>query len=275
MKFFKHLKFDLTYGNFKNSFLIKLIVWVSFVVFACFEVRGATLRYTDVSFTVGDYLYYIFSGVREDYLMLEFPYMWIVPHILILFFTLHYANDDLMGYGQQMILRSGKRNLWWLSKCVWNISNVTIWYLIAWFIITVFSLLNGAVFSLGISEKMRGIKEYGTLITVQEVPNWNLWFEITFMPLLTTVALSVLQMGLGMLINPAAAYIFSAVVLIASSGTLSIYLFGNYSMAIRSIKLVKNGLSISEGITGIVILLIIGIVTGLAAIRKYNILSKE
>ena len=144
MRFFKQLKYDLIYGNFKNRAFIKYIIWCAYLLFICFEIRGNVLIYQAEGFTVGDSLYYLFAGVRSESTVLGgYPYMWLLILILILFFTLSYTCDDLSGYGQQMILRSQKRIYWYLSKCIWNVSHVLVFYLVLWVFVITFTVIIG------------------------------------------------------------------------------------------------------------------------------------
>jgi len=128
MRFFKLIKYDLSYGIFNLKNLIKYIIFILFFTVACFELSGRLMgisSYQDVSgISAGDHLFYIFGGMKE-YIPspsdpFQIPYLWLINHLLILYFTLHYASDDLSGVGQQMIYRAGGRIKWWVSKCIWN-----------------------------------------------------------------------------------------------------------------------------------------------------------
>ena len=117
MRFFKLIKYDLSYGIFNIKNLIKYIIFILFFTVACFEFNGIInniISYQDIAgASLGDVMFYVFGGMRE-YIPspnepFTIPYLWFLNHLLILYFTLHYASDDLSGVGQQMIYRAGGR----------------------------------------------------------------------------------------------------------------------------------------------------------------------
>ena len=86
----------------------------------------------------------IFGGIKE-YIPspndpFQIPYLWILNHLLILYFTLHYASDDLSGIGQQMIYRAGGRIKWWVSKCIWNFTSVVSYYIVSYHVLIALAL---------------------------------------------------------------------------------------------------------------------------------------
>ncbi|MBE6731982.1 MAG: hypothetical protein E7564_09860 [Ruminococcaceae bacterium] len=281
MRFFKLIKYDLSYGIFNLKNLIKYIIFILFFTVACFELSGRLMgisSYQDVSgISAGDHLFYIFGGMKE-YIPspsdpFQIPYLWLINHLLILYFTLHYASDDLSGVGQQMIYRAGGRIKWWVSKCIWNFTSVVSYYLISMSTIIVFCLIKGNEISLTFSSFMRNIMYFGPKDLGYET--WDIALEVTLMPFLVTLALSILQMALSLVFKPAFAFIFSSVMLISSAYYMTPYLIGNFSMAVRSDKVVSNGLNLTDGIIAAIGMIIIGIIIGVLAIRRYNILSKE
>ena len=277
MRFFKLIKYDLSYGLFSNKNLIKHSILLSFILLACFECEGRIESMNYPIYTLGDNLLYVFGGVKEHIMFqkepFQIPYLWLLNHILILFFTLHYASDDLSGIGQQMIYRAGGRIKWWASKCIWNFVSVFFYYLVSFSVIAVFCLLRGCDISIVFSPFMREVMDFGYKAFPCE--NCNLILEVTLMPFLVTLALSILQMSLSLVFKPAFAFIFSSVLLISSAYYLTPYFIGNFAMAVRSDKVVSNGLNLTDGIIAAIGMIIIGIIIGVLAIRRHNILSKE
>ena len=281
MRFFKLIKYDLGYGIFNIKNLIKYILIITIFSVSCFDFNGAIISLgvsMDIAgVSIGDWLLYIFGGIKE-YSPLSgesfvLPYLWILNHLLILYFTLHYASDDLSGVGQQMIYRAGGRIKWWISKCIWNFVSVISYYLVSFSVITVFCLLRGCDMSLTFSSFMRYVMYFGSMDLGYET--WDIALEVTLMPFLVTLALSIFQMALSLVFKPAFAFIFSSVMLISSAYYLTPYLIGNFSMAVRSSKVVSNGVNLTDGIIAAVLMIIIGIIIGILAIRRHNILSKE
>ena len=281
MRFFKLIKYDLSYGIFNIKNLIKYIIFILFFTVACFEFNGIInniISYQDIAGTsLGDVMFYVFGGMRE-YIPLPnepftIPYLWFLNHLLILYFTLHYASDDLSGVGQQMIYRAGGRIKWWVSKCIWNFTSVVLYYLVSFSTIIVFCLIKGNEISLTFSSFMRNIIYFGPKDLGLET--WDIALEVSLMPFLVTLALSIFQMALSLVFKPAFAFIFSSVMLISSAYYLTPYLIGNFSMAVRSSKVVSNGVNLTDGIIATLVMIALGIIIGILAIRRYNVLSKE
>jgi len=277
MRFFSLVRFDLSYGIFRGGAYKKYWALSGLFVLACLEFTYKLKAFELTSYSYGDYLLYLFGGMKE-YIPnpsepFQIPYLWLLNHILILFFTLHYMHDDLTGFGQNMIYRSGSRMFWWLSKCIWNLVAVSLFYLAAWIVILIFSTVNGAAFSLEISSFMPQIMNFGG----NQIPmdHWDLAAEITVLPLLTTMALSMLQMVLCLIVKPLFSYILSAVIFISSAYYLSPFLPGNYAMALRSSKAVTNGVEGTVGMVYMAFLIVASMLIGLCIVQKCDVLGRE
>ena len=277
MRLCSHIRFDLTNGLFRRGMWARYLIWFGLFALSSLEFSGELASLGLSRYTYGDYLLYLFGGMRE-YIPapgepFRIPYLWLIGHIGALYFTLHYMHDDLEGFGQQMILRSGSRAAWWLSKCVWNTAVVGLLYLIAWGAVFLFAAANHAIWSLEISPFMVEL----VVIGPHQIPGADLSaaLEITFLPLLVTLAVSQIQMLLCLVVRPVISYVVSVVLFVASAYHLSPFLLGNYAMALRSGKIVSNGVSPVVGIGICLILILAGIVLGSVIFTKYNILSKE
>lgn len=277
MKLCNHIKFDLITGLWKRGMWIKYLFWLAFFVLACWEFSGKLSSLEITYCTYGDYFLYIFGGMKE-YIPIpgepfQVPYLWLINHIGVLYFTLHYMHDDLEGFGQQVIVRSDGRRAWWLSKCVWNVTVVMIFYILAWGTMFLCASCHGAAPNLDISPFMPELMVVGPEMIVDT--GWRAALEITIMPLLVTMAMSLFQMLLCLLIRPTFSYIISVVLFISSAYYLSPYLFGNYSMALRSDGIISNGVALADGICLYFIVMVLSIVLGIIIFQKINILSKE
>lgn len=280
MRFFKLLRYDIIYGIFNVKKLIKFILLAAVILLACLELNGKIIPYNtnvDINMSYGNIMFYILGGVKEFVIdtddIFKIPYIWYINHLLILFFNLQYANDDLSGVGQQMIYRAGGRIKWWISKCIWNFVSVTLYYMISLSTIIVFCLIKGNEISLSFSSFMRNIMYFGPKDLGYET--WDIALEVTLMPFLVTLALSILQMALSLVFKPAFAFIFSSVLLISSAYYMTPFLIGNFSMAVRSSKVVSNGVNLTDSIIATLVMIALGIIIGILAIRRHNVLSKE
>ena len=128
MKFIKYLRFDISQGIMRNPMLIISPMVVAAIIFIDFFAKAnrfVIFGIMDESVSFGDYLFYLYGGMKEfipDYEMgFQLPIVWIFVFLFLPFILLNYPLKDMNGIGQQMLIRSTKRTFWWLSKCCWNI----------------------------------------------------------------------------------------------------------------------------------------------------------
>lgn len=275
MRFFKFLCYDLKHGILKNYWLYCIYIFLVFM--AVIQFQGIMRSFEISRYSVGDCFIYIYGG-KKEYIprigeSFELPYLWLTNHILLFYFSLNYMHKDLQGFGQQTIYRSGGRLTWWFSKCLWNALFVLLFYVFGYLTIIVSSLINEAEFSLYISDFIPNIIDFGSEKLLFEISDLRL--EIVLLPLLFSVSISMFQMTLSLLFKPIFSFIITAGICIASSYKLSVFLFGNYSMALRCNKVVANGFNSSSAIICLILIWAISIFIGTYKIRRCDILNKE
>ncbi len=276
MRFFRHIRFDLTSGLLGRKMCVCYLLWILFMMIACAEFSGQLLSFEITEATFGDYFLYIFGGMKE-YIPtpgepFKIPYLWLLVHLGILYFTLHYMYDDLHGFGQQLILRSKSRITWWVSKCIWNVVAVVVFYVLAWSTIALWAQLHHAAHNFQISSFL-----FEWMLPEMQEKNTSesLVWEITWMPLMVTIAASMFQMFLSFFLNPMLCYIISIVHFLAAAYYLSPFLLGNYAMALRSNKAIANGVDLCHGTEIAIAGILLSVFLGMLIFQRYNILSKE
>lgn len=273
MRFIKLLRHDLCEGIFKKY--KNYIIFSALTVVAFFECLIRS-RSGEVTFSFGEYLIYIFGGNKKYDILSQtpfnLPYLWLLIHLLILWFTLNYSPSDLSGYGQQTIYRSHSRLSWWLSKCCWQAAAVAGYYLASWLIIMVLTALSGGEISTLVDTHVFRIIQPGNDVIMRD--GTNMLAELTVLPLLFTASLGLLQLTLCLFVKPVTAYIISALLCLSSTYMQSPLVFGNYAMAVRSEKVILNGMNAGFGIASMTALSVICIIAGAVKFRKYDILNK-
>ncbi len=274
MSLIKFIRFDIKNGIMRRLYVY--LVYSLFIVVSVWFFQGKLHSYEIEKYSIGDCLLFLYGGAKE-YVpktgeVFEMPYLWLVNHLLILYFTLNYTDNDLTGFGQQLIYRSGGRVIWWLSKCIWNIIMVSGFYIIG-IIITLLLGINNAEFTLDISEHISYVVNFGDQLKQNHTQKIAL--EILLLPILYSVAISLLQMSLTLLFKPIFSYIVSSSICLSSAYKLTPILIGNFSMAARNDKIVNNGVSSALGIISFSIIIILSVIIGVLIIRKCNILNKE
>lgn len=274
-KFLKVLKHDLTIGISANiSKYIIAIIYLSILCIKFFSNISAQNVMTDGN-TI-DCIIYIFKGIKvyipENGEPFAIPFDWLIIQSLISLLVIQYPTQDLYTYGMQILIRTRNRCSWWLSKCIWNIASVFIFYMLSFVLALVFSAMFGNV-------SMTPNNQVNNLINLINLENIqiNLYFYITvlILPFLTSVAVSLLQMALSFLINPIISFLVIMSLMAASAFCHSIFLFGNYSMLLRNEVFYINGFDNRLIIIVNIILIAVSIFVGLIYFVKIDILKKD
>lgn len=289
--------FKLAFYDIKNALLQewkKLLffpVGIAAICIAFYATYAAELD--TIKGTFGDYWLYIFGGMKEckPGNAFAYPAVWTIVVLYLLYITLYYPYNDLLGYGQNVLTRSHGRMNWWLSKCVWNFVTILACFLSGAFVVALFCALFGSL-STEISEGM--YTDVFKLLENQQsaqlgfaadagdaVFAWPKYIntELFLMPLLTVTAVSQLQMLVSLWIRPAYGFCAMVAFLVTSAYYLKPFMIGNYAMAIRFERVVSvlggNYVSPAVGV-GILTAFTVGcVIIGLITFRHYDILNKE
>lgn len=236
--------------DLKNGFVReykKFILAAGLFVALCvdFFLRSESMRKpmnADTS-TLGDYLMYVFAGIAEfrpekgD--PFQFPALWMLVMLLILYIVLYYPYKDLMGYGKQVLISTRSRTVWWLSKCGWLVTNALCYFALLYAVVFLFCALIGVPLSLHTSEYffLYYITSETRVLNFPQTMN----LVLLVMPWLLVMAVGLLQMLLSLFIRPLYSYCVSVALLLASTYYLNPFLLGNYAMILRSNRVVTNG----------------------------------
>lgn len=279
--FFKILKYDL-----KNTIIKKYKNYIlTFFVF-CWFLFDAYMRifYSDIpikNVTVTEIVMFIFNGMKE-YIpggeeSFAFPMMWMVIFVLLLFFTLYYPYNDIMGYGKNVLIASTSRTVWWLSKCVTSICICIVYFFIAAMSILIFAFAFGLKFELTVKPEV-----FATLLRYGIPEGFNLSPEPLYMvltvfvlPFIFAIAMCLFQMLLTLIIRPFASIIVVTAIFMVSAYYVSPFMIGNYAMTQRSICFVSNGVDPVVGVIIMASIIVFSIVVSTVLFNRYEILEKE
>lgn len=280
MRFIKDLAFDFRQGILRSGILLFVPAVTAAVTF--FDFSAKAQRYLEDGMIqnpvdYGDYWFYLYGGmckyVPSPDNPFQFPAVWILVFLVLPFILLNYPFRDMYGVGQQVLVRSGRRSLWWLSKCCWNLCGTILYHLI----IQTAGLVLSIAFGLEISNRIH--MDFVNLvfnIRDQEVCNpSSLPIPVWILPVLVSVAINMLQMTASLFIKPIFSFFAVAVLLLASAYLLSPFLIGNYAMAFRYDWMLKAGVSMGAGMRIAAILLFLAVLSGLVRFRLYDILENE
>jgi len=280
--FFRILRFDIKYGVLRR-FWIYILVFVFFLVanFILYmhhvNMSVSNPALANDSFTLGDMIIHIVGGskrfVTSDATNFSYPILWMISIFIVLFINLRYPIDELFDYGRHIMILSGNRRLWWVSKCCWLLLSVALYYLILALSITMFGGIVKADCSFYVSEFLLQL----LMIDYREVL-YQPWDLIT--PLLVHIfsifTLCMVQMLLSLYIKPVISFFAVAATTILSVFFSSPFLVNSYAMVLRTDKItVIEPLSTKLGFALCIIMCLMAFIIGTIRINKLDVLSKE
>lgn len=242
MNWLKLLRHDLRYG---------LIRWRYLLIFPL-SALPCIPCYTDaqlanVSGTWMDYMLYCFKGsvpvTASPEMSLALPIFWVLAMAGSLLLNLDYFLSDLTQAGQQIMIRSKTRQGWYLSKCAWKLCSCMLYTMLLCTSVLLFTLLSGGTVSLQCTPSVMEI--YLSELTVEPTLLSGLpgFIAVVLMPLVTLMALNMLQMAVCLLVRPIIGFLISMAILVFSVYCNLPFALGNGAMAIRSALLVPGGIS--------------------------------
>ncbi len=290
MTFFRIAISDIRNGIVKQW---KKYIWIS-IFFITLSVLGyldiqAALRMKPPALTlpvsIGDYFCYIFGGtspvadhlqlpsnIFQDYVVFEFPSIWITAFLVLLLSTLQYPYKDLMGFGKHMMILSAKRHYWWFSKCLWCIGCVVAYFLTAILSISLSALALGAEFSLRINS-------YFPYLRIKSVdyilnPPWDI-MPTLIMLIPVGIGICTIQLLLSLILNPTYSYLITTSFLVISSFINQSFLFPNSAMASRTTGFVSNGFNMQSGLIIIIWICSLCVLIGYLYLKRIDIINHD
>ncbi|HAR86331.1 MAG TPA: hypothetical protein DCR69_11430 [Clostridium sp.] len=278
--FLMQIKHDYYMGTIKGwkKYAVVLIIFI--LLCANFQ-RGLIISREYDNFkekpTFGNYIIDLYKGVDisnrvDNKEKIEIPPGWVLLNIFLSIVVGYYPLNDLKEYGTQILIRSKKRWQWWLSKCLWIMGNVLIFYAIGYIVIAMFSLING---------ELSLIPNHKVSLAVLKLDTSSLAAKEVFsacliLPIVTSVALSLMQLTIAMFSNSIYSNIFIISLLIVSMYYCSPILMGNYLMLLRNSLMVGiKGIETSTGIILSMAISFISITLGIFKFKTYDIIGKN
>lgn len=284
MKFIKLFCYDLKHGLLRSWKKYAGVVLMSFAFFLFFAIQNSAFNRGQavqglprVNATYGDTVFYIFAGmaeyVPEPTTFFRFPMIWMLLYIVLAWITLEYAHNDLVDYGQQVLIRTNGRTMWWLSKCVWNACSVLGFFGVIWLTLLLFCLAAGYPITLTLHADLLG-NILNASVTGTGSADVLLLATFLLTPLVL-MALNLLQMTFTMFVKPIAGFCITTALLILSAYQISPLLIGNYAMPMRSTAFLSTGVDLQTGILYALVLAGIAVAVGAVRFRHYDILEIE
>ncbi|MDE7271945.1 MAG: hypothetical protein K2N95_02625 [Lachnospiraceae bacterium] len=266
--FLKHLKYDLVSGFYYNrrKWILGLGV---FVLISDVSINNCNIMGVNAGYM--GYFTYIMQGMPEyiktETSIFRLPVCWLLFHAYLFFILCFYPLNDLIGSGQRILVLSENRNKWWYSKICWCILTVIGYYTLFCLSLSGMSLVEGTP-----SGGIDGISMYMG-IDLHLISFGKFILVWIFMPILFSVTIGLLQMLIGIILKPVAAYGTSILILIASVYWLNPLMIGNYAMLLRNQPFTQDGVVPYIGIVLCIAASAFSTIVGSIAIEKKDIIG--
>jgi hypothetical protein len=273
MNLLRLLKNDIRQGLLKHFvfFLTAALVMV------CILVTFRQVVRSDGIYTYGTVLDYYMYGMRgmEKYNLtktsiFKIPVYWFVFNIMLAYIVGHYAEKDLKTYGVYSLMAGKSRMDWWLSKCIWCIICVLLYYVIAFVSAMLFALCSNAEFSLNATVDV--MRFYGPGIIFMSKK--EILLCVFASPFLMSCAISLLQMLCSIIFGSVASFAGTCIVFICSAYYTKPYWLGNYTMWMRNNKASMDSSIYSDyGILIAAIIIAVSVMIGIIYIDRRDIFN--
>lgn len=242
----RQIIYDLKHGivlQYKKFLLFVLLITVLFLFFGR-KVSTHILISKDDIIGFWDYMVYLFKGKEKighlsQLDIFDLPVEWILVHCYLLFAIGTYPKEDYLERGYQYLIRVGSKWYWWLSKGIYILVSVLIYYSSILVVAFAFTIIKGGSFH-GLHKEI-GYYAMGIDILYFEKSETIIGTVIT--PLFIFMALCVAEMFLSFLVSNMVSIIILLGYLSVSAYWCNQWLLGNYTMLLR-----KDELSLIVGI---------------------------
>lgn len=233
-----------------GAFLLGLVIGFGAVSLSALEVGSAG------AFTYGDIIAFAFDyPVPIDWWQVlqgrpvSLSFEWVFPFAALFACVLDYPRRDILGVGYRAVVRGGSRWLWWLSKCLWCIATVVVFWVLFCAGLAVVGLVAGSEMTLGVTpECMNVIRSSLAPYTIDQ----SLGVDANVAGLLVAIVvvtscLALVQLACSLAFERMPAYGLVMSYLLLSGMFQHPLLLGNYLITGRHISLFMGGVPLNAG----------------------------
>lgn len=276
MKLIRLLKHDIVEGTVKNWFKFGIAVMVA--LFQTYAFHGQIMSRLAGGIiyempSLMDYVMYAMEGMPVYKFDLrttfQIPIYWFAFQIGIAYIVAYYPMEDFKDNARQRFLAVKSRSGWWLSKCIWCIISVLLYFALMVGTTAILAMAYGAKHSFSFSENIMG-RFYSS--NFQYIFARDAWMIAIILPCLITMAITVFQILLSFFLTPTISFAAICGLYVLSAYYTSPLLPGNYAMWQRSTYLGMNGVNPETGVLFAVILLLGSVLAGTMYFEKCDVI---
>lgn len=267
------LKYDLKNGIMQRAVWLLLPIIIFLIVL--YRISSYAEFY-DYGMNFGKCLFIALAGdvsIESAGRYFSVPMLWFIIQLGSVLFTLEYPLRDLNLFGRQIIVRCEKKYKWWLSKCVWCLMSVFIYWLIGIIMVAVFCLIRHFPLSLAIDSETASsvLTEFNTDFTL--MASSKAFWLLILVPMMMSTLLCMLQMLISLLKNEIMALCVSVILIVWSMCSLNPVAFLNYAMMQRISLFYHDGVNVSIGFVAALVMIVCSVLAGIYAFNRMDILE--
>lgn len=267
---FRLLRYDFRVGTRRTFWRM---VFILFVLTCVCGMICRDMMLNQWSSNMWDCFYQLLEGTPEYYKdrLSEFrlPIIVVLFQMMLLFLLGNYAKCDICGYGKLVFLESGSRVKWWISKIIWTMAMVVLYYAMT------FLIMGGIVF-LCSGSKNAFLLSDSALFLMTGGKKSEFLVNLIVLPLLVSETFALWQTWAGVFLKPVWGYCLAGVLWILSAYKTTPLLIGNYSLLMRNPYF--GGTENLTGKSGMIVCLLLSLIlisSGMILMKKYDLLNKE
>lgn len=206
------------------------------------------------------------------FLLIKYPVPLVFLVSICLVLNFDYLPGDMTNNGQQVLIRCHSRARWYLSKCVWNLCAVGVYFTLLYLSAYLIALCGGrSLDPLSVAFDLM----LGPVRGDYSVTLWAGLAATLLIPYLTLAALSLLQMALGMIWGPIISLLICIALAWAAAWFHHPLILGTGLSVANSGILIENGVSPLLSITLAFVTILACVTGGALGFRCTDILSRE
>lgn len=273
-----YYKYDLKNGiagEWRMFFLPLIIACIACFSFTS-EIKGfERIGQLDREVFFSDVIIFIFKGEPPfdptDPDKFRFPFLWLINQLSISFIAGKYPFSEIYNnHGAYVLIKGKSRKKWIASKFLWIITVCIIYYTIIFLTIFVYSWLSNYLFDFTLNMADSSV----LLSPTYDIDAIKL-IRIYLLPLVTSVALSFLQIAVSMVFNSVFGFAFVLGVCGVSIFYESIFAIGNCSLLIRNEIFSQSNISTNKSYLILLIVAIMAFLFGIFYFENCDILQNR
>lgn len=222
-----------------------------------------------------DYFLHVFAGLKPFNLMendkFQLPITWFLIHMILFYFTGKYPYSEIYNnHGANVLMRGGSRSKWFLSKWLWSLVCVVIYYFVAYIFVLLFCL----VAQIPMSFEIQPVDYEELLLPMRDCTMLDT-VKLIILPIISSMAAVSIQLVISLILNSLLGFMFMAGLYISSAYYFTPLLIGNCSMFARNGVFYMGGITFRQAIIVSLITMLVSMLIGLFVFYRRDIIGRK